>query len=140
MDSLKALQISATGLEAQRIRLETVASNMANARTTRTEDGTPYVRRVPVFEASPVESFGDLLEQSMEQVRVADVVYDPSPGDRVYDPGHPDADAEGYVTFPNVDILREMVDLLDTSRTFEANGKVVDVTRGMAEQAMSIGR
>lgn len=140
MDLLKIFQISATGLEAQRVRMETVASNMANARTTRTETGEPYQRKLPVFEARPVDDFGSLLEQSMSEVRVAEIVNDSSPPSRVYDPGHPDADEEGFVTYPNVDILREMVDLLETSRTFEANTKVVDMTRSLADSALAIGR
>lgn len=140
MDIMTALQISATGLEAQRVRLETVASNMANARTTRAEDGEPYERRLPVFQAVPVDRFGDIFERTLSEVRVTDVVRDPSPGTRVYDPGHPDADGEGFVTYPNVDVLREMVDLMETSRTFEANTKVVDVTKGLADSALSIGR
>lgn len=141
MDILDTFQISASGLAAERVRLQSIASNLANARTTRTEDGQgPYQRRTPVFEAVGLNDFSDLFDKQLSEVQVTDVRVDPSPGKAVYDPGHPDANAEGYVMYPDVDVLHEMVDLMTTSRTYEANANVVDVTREMAMQALEIGR
>jgi flagellar basal-body rod protein FlgC len=141
LDILDTFQISASGLAAERVRLQSIASNLANARTTRTEDGQgPYQRRTPVFEAVGLNDFSDLFDKQLSEVQVTDVRVDPSPGKAVYDPGHPDANAEGYVMYPDVDVLHEMVDLMTTSRTYEANANVVDVTREMAMQALEIGR
>ena len=141
MDILDTFQISASGLAAERVRLQSIASNLANARTTRTEDGSgPYQRRMPVFEAVGTNEFSDLFDQQLTEVQVVDVKVDASAGKPVYDPGHPDANAEGYVMYPDVDVLHEMVDLMTTSRTYEANANVVDVTREMAMQALEIGR
>jgi flagellar basal-body rod protein FlgC len=137
---LDTLQISASGLTAQRVRLQTIASNMANARTTRTEDGGPYQRKMPVFESRPLDPFGDALEQAMAEPVVSEITSDTSPPVMVFDPSHPDADADGYVAYPDINLLEEMVDLMSTSRTFEANTKVVETTRQLASEALSIGR
>lgn len=139
MDMLDILSVSASGLTAQRVRLQAVASNMANARSTRTPEGGPYVRKMPVFEAVP-QGFGDVLAESMSRVEVVGIEESPDPPVLVYDPGHPDADAEGYVLYPNVNILEEMVDMMTTARTYEANTNVVKVTRDLANAAMQIGR
>jgi flagellar basal-body rod protein FlgC len=139
MDMLDILSVSASGLTAQRVRMQAVASNMANARTTRTPEGGPYVRQMPVFEAVP-QGFGDVLAESMSRVEVIGIEDSPDPPVLVYDPGHPDADADGYVLYPNVNILEEMVDMMTTARTYEANTNVVKVTRDLANAAMSIGR
>jgi len=127
-------------MTAQRVRLQAVASNMANARTTRTEEGGPYQRQMPMFKANEVDRFGDMVERNLSRVDVVDVVTDDDPGIRVHDPGHPDADAEGYVLMPNVNILEEMVDMMTTSRTYEANASVVETTYQMASRALEIGR
>ena len=139
MDLIDTLSISASGLAAQRVRLQTVASNMANARTTRTADGGPYQRRMPVFEAES-ESFGGILEKNLARVRVSEIQADEGEPIRIYDPGHPDADDFGYVDYPNVNVLEEMVDLMTTARTYEANTKVVNTTQDMAGTALEIGR
>ncbi len=140
MDILDTLRISASGMTAQRVRLQTVASNMANARTTRTDEGGAYRRQMPVFKAEATSTFGDMVSRKMARVEVVGIEADTDPGDRVYDPGHPDADGEGYVTYPNVDILEEMVDMMTTSRTYEANASVVTTTYDMARQALEIAR
>ena len=139
MDILDTLNIAGSGLSAQRLRLQTIASNMANARTTRTEDGTPYQRRVPVFETLAVDPFGSDVERNIAQVEVSSVetIEDYV---EVYDPAHPDADADGFVSFPDINILEEMVDMMTTSRTYESNLKVVDLTREMAMKAIELGR
>ena len=140
MDILDTLRISASGMTAQRVRLQTVASNMANARTTRTEDGGPYQRQMPVFSAEETDRFGDMVERSLARVEVVNIESSDDPGTLVYDPGHPDADEQGYVAYPNVDILSEMVDMMTTSRTYEANAQAVTTTYEMARQALGIGR
>jgi len=139
MNILDTFEITASGLTAQRLRLQTVASNMANARTTRTEEGGPYKRQMPVLQAVRDEPFGTELERQMARVEIVAIKESTEPPVMVYDPGHPDADEEGYVAYPNVNILEEMVDLMTTSRTFEANANVIEVTEMMATQALEIG-
>jgi len=140
MNLLDTLQVTASGLTAQRLRLQTVASNMANARTTRTEEGGPYRKQVPVFEAVRDDPFGSDLDRAMARVEVVGVIESDDPPVMVHDPGHPDADSEGYVAYPNVNILEEMVDMMTTARTYEANANVLDVTDTMANTALEIGR
>ena len=138
MDILDTLNISGSGLSAQRVRRQAVSSNMANARTTRTDEGGPYKRRVPVFETESVNRFGNELERNLASVEVANIATI-SEVERVFDPTHPDADAEGFVAYPAINILEEMVDLMTTARTYEANLKVVSVTTEMAQQALQLG-
>ena len=140
MDFLDVFSVSASGLTAQRVRLQAVASNMANARSTRTENGEgPYQRKLTVFQSESLD-FDDELGAAMERVHVTDVVQSQEPPTLVYDPGHPDADEDGYVAYPNVNILEEMVDMMTTSRMYEANTNVVRTTRQLADTALSIGR
>jgi flagellar basal-body rod protein FlgC len=139
MDFLDVFNVSASGLTAQRVRLQAVASNMANARSTRTENGGPYQRKLAVFEAQET-GFGNALDKAMATVQVTDVVASQEPPILHFDPGHPDADDDGYVAYPNVNILEEMVDMMTTSRTYEANANVVKTTRSMADSAFQIGR
>jgi len=140
MNLLDTLQVTASGLTAQRLRLQTVASNMANARTTRTEEGGPYKKQIPVFEAVRDDPFGSDLDRAMARVEVMGVIESDDPPVMVHDPGHPDADAEGYVAYPNVNVLEEMVDMMTTARTYEANANVLDVTDNLANTALEIGR
>lgn len=141
MDLLDIFSVSASGLTAQRLRLQAVSSNMANARSTRTEEGVvaPYRRQMLVVESRPAE-FGSVLDQAMSHVDVVDVVDSDAPPVLVYDPSHPDADGDGYVSYPNVNILEEMVDMMTTSRLYEANTNVVKTTRDLANAALAIGR
>jgi flagellar basal-body rod protein FlgC len=140
MNILDTLRISASGLTAQRVRLQAISSNMANARSTRTDEGTPYRRQMPVFQAVKANSFGSELAQQLSRVEVVEVERSEAPFREVFDPGHPDADEDGYVKYPNVDILHEMVDLMNTSRTYEANSNVTETTYKMANQALELGR
>ncbi len=143
MDLLNILQISASGLTAERTRLQTVSSNIANAQTTRTEDGGPYQRRLPVFKSSAVSSnpFGDVLDQKLQAPKVVDVVVDDRPNEQVYNPGHPDADPEtGMVEMPNVNVVEEMVDMISASRAYESNVTAIGATKNMALKALEIGR
>jgi flagellar basal-body rod protein FlgC len=145
MDVNGTLGISASALRAERLRLDVIASNLANASTTRTAGGGPYRRRNVVFMAQPEEAaFGATLESLTEQnaregVRVVDVVDDPTPPRLVFDPGHPDANAEGYVAYPNVNPVAETVDLMAATRAYEANVQAVNATKRMADAALSIG-
>ena len=145
MDIDGTLGISASGLRAERLRLDVIASNLANANTTRTAEGGPYRRKNVVFESQGMESdFAATIEALSEEgarqgVAVADVVEDSTPPRLVFDPGHPDANPEGYVAYPNVNSVSEMVDLMAATRAYEANVQAVNATRRMAEAALSIG-
>ncbi len=139
MDILDTLNIAASGMGAQRVRLQAVSSNLANARTTRTEDGGPYQRRMPVFESKTIDPFGDALAQELATVEVSGVEVSDSVR-LVHDPGHPDANEEGYVEYPDIDILSEMVDMMTAARSYEANARAIDTTRDMAMRALDIGR
>lgn len=139
-DFLDTFQISSSGLSAERIRLQTIASNLANARTTRTEEGGPYQRRTPVFTSEPVDPFGSELDRHLARVEVTDIEVTKDAGRLVYEPGHPDANADGYVMYPDINLLAEMVDMMTTSRSYEANANAVDVTRELAQRAIDIGR
>lgn len=138
MDFVDAFDISASGLAAERFRLETIAGNLANQRTTRTPEGGPYQRHVPVFAANPVRHDG-VSNPSLAAVRIVGVSVVPG-YESVYEPGHPDADIDGYVKYPQIDVLHEMVDLMTTSRSYEANATVVETTRDLAMRALEIGR
>src|SRR3569833_4595604 len=127
MGFMESLSISASGMTAERLRMDVIANNIANANTTRTAGGGPY-RRQEVLYSSGGSSFGDMLESRMGNgsatlhgVNVKGIVQDQTPFKQVYDPGHPDADAQGYVSMPNVDSVTEMVDLISASRAYEAN-------------------
>jgi flagellar basal-body rod protein FlgC len=129
----RAFDIGSLGLSAQRTRMETVASNLANARTTRTPEGGPYKRIAPVFVVTPVAE-----NAALRGVRVTEIVEDPSPPVLRFEPGHPDADVEGYVRYPNVDPVKEMVDMLSATRSYEANVTLIKSVRGMLQSALQI--
>lgn len=133
MDLFTAMDISASGLRAQRTMMNVISSNIANARTTRTEQGGPYQRRNVILRE---RSF----EEQLSSVDVEAITTDPTPGERIYDPGNPDADAEGYVTMPNVNLMEEMVNMMNASRAFEANTIAVKSQKDMALKALQIGR
>lgn len=139
------LEISASALRAERLRLDVIASNLANANTTRTAEGGPYRRRNVVFVSQGMEDdFAATIEEMAEQgarqgVRVARVVEDPTPPRMVFEPGHPDANAEGFVAYPNVNPVTEMVDLMTATRAYEANVQAVNAAKRMQDAALSIG-
>lgn len=139
-DIIDTFNVAASGLAAERLRLQTIATNMANARTTRTAAGGPFQRQVPTFEAQQVDPFGDELDRATSRVVVTGIGSDGRPPVRVYDPTHPDADATGYVAYPDIDVMQEMVDLMMTNRAYEANSSVVEATRDMVLRALEIGR
>jgi len=140
MGFIRAFEISASGLYVQRKRMDVISSNLANMETTRTGNGTPYRRKMIVLGAEPVEDFDTLFQLRLQAAKMEDVVEDPSPFLRVHDPGHPDADEEGYVMKPNVDLVVEMTNLLMARRVFEANVTAMKTTRQMALKALEIGR
>lgn len=140
MDFLSALKISASGLSAERVRVNVAASNLANAEVTRGPDGQPYKRRDPVLQSVPFEA--ELVGASTEAVGVgvAGIAQDTSPGRKVYSPGHPDADAQGFVEFPNVNPIHEVVNLMTAQKAYDANATAVDTLKTMAQRALDIAR
>jgi flagellar basal-body rod protein FlgC len=140
-----ALDIGASALTAERLRMDTISQNIANANTTRTENGTPYRRREVIFEEKPGTPFSEYLTDSSKEligngVKVSGIVEDSSPFKRVYDPGNPDADTDGYVQMPNVDIITEMVNMISATRAYEANVTSINSTKSMAMKALEIGK
>jgi flagellar basal-body rod protein FlgC len=147
MNLFGVMEVSGSALQAERIRAEVVAANMANAETTRTPGGGPYQRQQVVFSsAAPQQSFaGQLLgaqggtgDPEMGGVQVTDVVGDPSPPLRRFDPGHPDADKDGYVSYPDINPLTEMVDLMGASRAYGLNSSAVQAEKGMLTASLDI--
>jgi flagellar basal-body rod protein FlgC len=144
MNLFLSMQISATGLSSQRTVLRVIAENMANAQTTRTEEGGPYLRKRAILSPAPVpSSFAELLFSRMRPealgVQVTDIVEDPYGLKTVFDPSHPDADETGLVLVPNVNLMEEMVALLTASRVYEANVAAFNAAKTMALRALEIG-
>jgi flagellar basal-body rod protein FlgC len=141
MDFLSALRISASGLSAERVRVNLASSNLANAESTRGPDGKPYQRLDPVLHAVP---FPDELARAggapAVGVQVARIAQDATPGRRVFDPSHPDADGEGFVTLPNVNPIHEVVNLMSASRAYDANASALETLKTMAQRALDIAR
>ncbi|HEY2407709.1 MAG TPA: flagellar basal body rod protein FlgC [Polyangiaceae bacterium] len=137
-----AMEVAASGLSAQRVRMNTIASNLANARTSRTEAGGPYKRLDPVFEAVGLDqSRGVMATQGgVSLVKVASIQQDTRPGMMVYEPSHPDANAQGYVEYPNVNAVEEMVNMITASRAYEAGVTSIDTVKQMGRSALDIGR
>ena len=141
-----ALNISATGLTAQRLRMDTISQNIANINTTRTSEGGPYRRKHVIFQEIPDQSFSHAYKIALNRpvlgagVRVSEISPDNTPGERVYEPGHPDADEDGYVAMPNVNIVEEMVNMISASRSYEANVTAINNSKSMIAKTMEIGR
>ncbi len=137
----QALDISVSAIEAQRRTMELISSNLANVNTTRTIFGGPYRRKVAVLSEKPI-SFYDELQRAESKlsggVEVVDVVEDQTPFPKVYNPGHPDADAQGFVTMPNVNLSEEMVDLIFTSKLYEANITAFNATKKMMQDTLQL--
>lgn len=148
MGIFNSFNVSASGLTAQRYRMDVISENVANANTTRTEDGSPYVRKVVTFEEKNGyhESFSTIFGRANDRyrahgVKVAGTFEDTkTEGNMVYDPSHPDADENGYVTYPNVNIITEMTNLIDASRSYEANATALEASKKMAQQGLQIGQ
>lgn len=147
MSMFSAFDINASGLTAQRYRMDIISENVANAKTTRTADGTPYRRKVVTFsEKDSQTSFSRVLNQERDNysgkgVKVNGVYEDTwTEMTKAYDPSHPDADENGYVTYPNVNIIAEMTNLIDASRAFEANSTAFSASKAMALKGLEIGK
>ncbi|HXY78161.1 MAG TPA: flagellar basal body rod protein FlgC [Candidatus Acidoferrales bacterium] len=142
MNLFGMLEVSGSALAAERWRAEVVSANMANAETTRTPQGGAYRRQLVVFRARPMPRFPLLLaglhHRAAEGVRVDRIVPDASPLPRRYEPGHPDADSSGYVTYPNVNPLMEMTDLLSAVRAYQLNAAAVQAAKSMIQQSLEI--
>ncbi len=145
MDFFSAMNIGASALSAERTRMNLISSNLANANATRTPEGGPYKRKDAIFAATPVESrFARTLAgaagKEVSQVEIQQVVEDQSPPRMQYDPGHPDADAQGYVAMPNVNVIEEMADMISATRTYEANITAVQAAKSMALKTLEISK
>ncbi|HOO32254.1 MAG TPA: flagellar basal body rod protein FlgC [Thermotogota bacterium] len=145
LDIFNTMNVSASGMTANRLRLDVIADNIANAETTRTDEGGPYRRKTVAFSEILKQqmSFAGEIEPSTASfggVEVSEIVEDQRPFKMVYDPAHPDANEEGYVQMPNVNVLREMVDLINAQRAYEANVSSINATKAFASAALGIGR
>ncbi len=142
----KAIDISASGLTAERLRMNIISNNIANANTTRTENGEPFRRKLPVFQERE-DSISEKLHGNLfsdahrgNGVRVMSVIEDDTAFKMIYNPGHPDASKEGYVKMPNVDVVKEMVDLISASRAYEANLSIVDTSKTLVQRLLNLGK
>ena len=133
------LGILAKGMSAQRTRLNLVASNLANANTTKTDEGGPYKRKDPIFKAINVDTDSPDGE-GLASVSVVEIRTDETKGQKIYDPQHPDADEKGFVEMPNVNVVEEMVNMITASRSFEANVQAFQTLRDMSNRAIDLGR
>ncbi len=152
MNLLDSINISATGLSAQRTRLNIASMNLANANVTRTVDGGPYRAKSVIFSSEKYKpepepaagtkpgDFDTELAKAVETVKVAGIVEDPDPFIQVYDPTHPDADENGMVSYPNVNTMEQMVDVMNASRAYEANATVLETAKNMAMKALELAR
>ncbi|MCY6353998.1 flagellar basal body rod protein FlgC [Clostridium sp. ZS2-4] len=143
MSAFSSMRISASGLSAERLRMDTIASNIANVSTTRGENGQPYKRKVAVFEENLEKEMNkatNTYNDKLKGVKAVGIEEDNSPLRKVYDPSHPDADNEGYVLMPNVNVLNEMADMIAASRAYEANVTAMNTEKGMFMKALEIGR
>jgi flagellar basal-body rod protein FlgC len=145
MSLFDSININASALTAEKTRIDIISKNIANANTTRSTGGLPYRRQMVVFEESKKTNFASYLNKYTNEfngkgVKVSKIIEDDSPFKLKYDPGHPDADENGYVMMPNVDVIREMVDLIDAQRAYEANITAINTTKTMMMNALEIGK
>lgn len=142
MDFFTAMEVSASGLAAQRARMNVASSNLANAQTTQAADGGPYKRRDVVLTSAELTGIAPnaQFQQAVKGVAVKEITQDASPPRLEYDPGHPQANAQGYVAYPNVNPVEEMVDMITASRAYEAGITTMTTAVNMAERALGIGK
>ena len=145
MDFFTSMNVSSSALSAERTRMNLISSNLANASATRTPEGGPYKRKDAVFAATAVEnSFNRALDgatgKQLRKVDVTEIVEDQNPPRLQYDPGHPDANAQGYVAMPNVNVVEEMTDMISATRSYEANITAVQAAKSMAMKTLEIGK
>ncbi len=145
-DFITGFRISSSGMAAQRMRMNTISSNIANINTTRTPEGGAYRRKDVVFESMPeVKNFGEILgvnspQADMQRVQVTDIISDRKAPMLKYEPDHPDANAEGYVAYPNINLMEEMTNMIQATRSYEANVQSLQSSKDMALSALEIGR
>ncbi|HHD62948.1 MAG TPA: flagellar basal body rod protein FlgC [Desulfobulbaceae bacterium] len=143
MNLFTTFKIAASALKSQRTRLNTISSNLANVETTSTPEGGPYKKKSVYFESTAIP-FADHLQSSMNQgvsgVKVAKILEDDKPPQRIYNPSHPDAGKDGYVEMPNINVLKEMTDMMSATRSYEANTTTIKSAKRMALKALEIGR
>lgn len=145
MDYSTGLRVSSSGMTAQRMRMNTISSNIANINTTRTPEGGPYRRKDVVFESMPeTRNFGEILtsepDRNVQRVQVTDVSVDTGAPNYKYEPNHPDANEEGYVAYPNINLMEEMANMIQATRSYEANVSAMQATKDMAVSGLEIGR
>lgn len=143
MDVFNSFNIASSALKAQRTRLDTISSNMANIETTRTPQGGPYQRKLVVFEPQQPgfkQQLNSAMQTQPQGVRVSQILTDPGEPRMVFDPGHPDADESGYVAMPNINLLEETADMMMATRAYEANVSSIKASKRMALKALEIGR
>ena len=145
MDFMTAIDVGASALKAERTHLNVISMNLANAKTTRTVGGGPYRRKEAIFKETEVDSpfskaMNAALDQEVKGVRVESIQNDRRPLKQVYEPGHPDADAEGYVRYPDINVVEEMTNMLQAMRAYEANVSTITTTKNMFTKALEIGR
>lgn len=145
MDFMTALDIGASALTANRLAINVTAMNLANAKTTRTPEGGPYRRRTIIQTATEIDDpfskhMKTALDRELRGVRILNVVPDGRPSKRVYEPGHPDADEEGMVTYPDINVVEEMTTLMASQRNYEANTSTIEAVKNMYTKALEIGR
>lgn len=141
MSLFTALSVSNSGMTAQRARAEVLVENIANAETTRTPDGGPYRRKDVVFATGTPQAFSSILDSQMngvEGVRVSEITVDQRDPDKRYQPGHPDADKDGYVLFPRMNPAEDMVDLMSTSRNYQANIAAINAVKDMLQRSVDL--
>lgn len=143
MDFLTSMKISASALAANRKRTSAISSNIANAQTTRTAEGGPYRKKEVVFGSEPArESFSEILDGELagQKVHATEVVNTNKPPILKYEPNHPDANKDGYVAYPNINVMEEMSNMISAQRSFEANVNAMNVSKSMAQKALELGR
>ncbi len=143
MEAFRGLRISASGLSAERLRMDTISSNIVNAETTRGEDGKPYVRKIALFQQNLEDIYNNStgkVEEKLQGIKSVGIVDDESELPKIYNPSHPDADEEGFVTMPNVTISNEMVELMASSRAYEANINAMNAQKSMFLKSLEIGK
>lgn len=145
MDFMTAIDVGASGLKAERTHLNVISMNLANVKTTQTAEGGPYRRKEVIFKETEVESpfskaMQSALDQELKGVRVDSIQNDNRPLKRIYEPGHPDADDEGYVSYPDINVVEEMTNMLSAMRAYEANVSTITTAKAMFSKALEIGR
>lgn len=145
MDFMSALDISASGMKAQRTYMNVISMNLANVKTTRTSEGGPYRRKSVAFASTPIynpfdKAMEDAETRELKGVTVRGIVTDKRPMKKVHEPGHPDADKDGYVSYPDINVVEEMANMITTMRSYEANVQAIQDTKAMFNKALQIAR